>query len=87
MLYKYSSLILIDLYLFNVNNIEDMRYIFLDCLSLSAINLSSFITKNISLMNGMFLNFKCLNDSFYTNNINNMNEIFNLCSCLKKILK
>jgi surface protein len=39
---------------FNIENVEDMSFIFQDCYSLVSINFSNFNTKNVKTMEGMF---------------------------------
>ena len=48
MFYKYFSLISLNLFNFNNNNVKDMSYMFNECTSLTSLNLFNF--NNIILM-------------------------------------
>ena len=54
MFYKCSSLISINLSLFNSTKINNMYNMFCDCSSLKSIDLSSFNTSNVNIMRNMF---------------------------------
>ena len=65
------------------NNVTDMSYMFLDCRSLTSLDLSSFDTTNVTNMNSMFhscLSLKSLNlSSFDTSNVTDMSYMFFNC--------
>jgi len=75
----------------NTSNVNNMSYIFKDCLNLSTvIGISKWKTDALENMEGIFYNcikLKNLPDisKWNTNNINNMNNMFYNCSSLSKL--
>ena len=63
--------------------IKDCSYMFFDCSELMSIDLSSFITNNLTNMRGMFYLCRSLKNinlsSFYTKNVTDMSNMF--CGC------
>ena len=47
MFYKCSSLIFLNLFNFNTNNVNNMSHMFSSCSSLTSLNLSNFNTDNV----------------------------------------
>ena len=84
-----SSLISIDLSIFNSSKVVNMGYMFGRCSSLKSIDLSSFNTSNVFNMAYMFGRCSSLKSidlsSFNTKNVTNMAYIFCECSSLKSI--
>ena len=84
-----SSLISIDLSIFNSSKVVNMGYMFGRCSSLKSIDLSSFNTSNAFNMAYMFGRCSSLKSidlsSFNTKNVTNMAYIFCECSSLKSI--
>ena len=84
-----TCLNILDLSLFNTENVIDMSEMFCDCNNLKFLNLSNFNTENVKSMYRMF--YGCfflffLNISkFQTNNVTNMKEMFYQCSSLKSL--
>ena len=50
MFYKYFSLISLNLFNFNNNNVKDMIYMFNECTSLTSLNLFNFNNNNVKDM-------------------------------------
>ncbi len=72
---------------FDTTLITSMRYLFLDCGSLTSIDLSSFDTSNVIDMTGMFARCRSLTsvtfgDEFDTSNVESMSEMFYGCNAL-----
>ena len=69
--------------------IKDCSYMFFECHNLTSIDLSSFITNNVTNMEAMFFyccNLKNINlSSFNTQNVTDMNNMFYFCESLKDI--
>jgi len=69
--------------------IKDCSYMFFECDNLTSIDLSSFITNNVTNMEAMFYgcyNLKNINfSSFNTQNVINMNSMFFGCSSLTNL--
>ena len=69
--------------------IKDCSYMFFGCNRLSSIDLSSFITNNVTNMKAMFFtcsNLKNINlSSFYTKNVIDMSFMFNGCVSLTNL--
>ena len=73
----------------NTSKVEDMSYMFCRCTSLTSLDLSSFDTKNVTMMYGMF--FDCTSlasldlSSFNTSKVTDMNGMFGGCSSLTSL--
>ncbi len=73
----------------DTSKVTNMESMFMDCLSLISLDLSSFYTSNVTRMRSMFYN--CLSltsvdlSSFNTSNVNNMIQMFASCSSLTSL--
>jgi len=88
MFYKLGNLISIDLSSFVTSEVEDMSYMFSDCINLKNIK-SNFETIKVAKMNSMFNNCSKLEylnlSTFNTNKVEDMSYMFNNCSNLKSL--
>ena len=57
--------------------------LFYNCESLISVDLSNFVTKNVTYMDNMFLNCKSLTSNFDTSNMTWIQGMFNDCSNLE----
>ena len=73
----------------NTSNVTDMQSMFMDCTSLTSLDLSSFNTSKVGSMGSMFANCSGLTSldvsGFNTLRTNYMDEVFNNCSSLKSL--
>ena len=71
---------------FNTSNVTDMMGLFVNCSSLTTLNLSSFNTTNVTNMTGVFYNCSSLTtldlSNFNFTNVLDMNTMFMGCSSL-----
>ena len=74
---------------FNTTNVTNMFQIFLNCSSLTNLDLSSFNTANVTNMSIMFSGCSSLTSldlsSFNTSNVTNMSDMFSNCSSLTNL--
>ncbi len=79
-----STLVSIDLSLFNTTNITNIEGMFYGCYSLKSIDFSSFTTSHVTDMDSMFHSCSSLESidlsSFDTINVINMKNLFHSCS-------
>ena len=84
-----SSLVSIDLSLFDASNVTNLSTMFYKCTSLESVVLSSFNTIKVTNMNGMFYGCSSLQSidlsSFNTRKVINMSNMFRNCSSLESI--
>lgn len=68
---------------FSTENVTNMSYIFMNCSSMSSIDLSNFNTVNVTNMTALFKGCGSLASldlsSFNTSNVTNMEDMFNSC--------
>ena len=84
-----TSLIEVDLSLFNSQNIKNVYGMFSNCRNLAKVNFSSFNTKNVVNMGSMFYSCRSLTkldlSSFDTRNVIDMEWMFGFCEGLNKL--
>ena len=84
-----SSLVSIDLSLFDASNVTNLSTMFYKCTSLESVVLSSFNTIKVTNMNGMFYGCSSLKSidlsSFNTRKVINMSNMFRNCCSLESI--
>ena len=87
--YGINNLQSLDLSLFNIQNVTNMRFMFYNCYNLEKIDLFSMNTQNITNMEGMFSGCKHLKNiylsKFDTQNITDMSYMFNNCENLQSL--
>ena len=73
----------------NTSNVTDMQYMFINCNSLTSLDLSKFNTSKVTDMQYMFYNCKSLKSldlsMFNTSKVTNMQYMFYRCSSLKSL--
>ena len=72
----------------NTSEVDDMRYMFHGCSSLTSLDLSGFDTHKVEYMNNMFLNCKNLktifvSDNFVTNVVKSSSDMFSGCTSIE----
>ena len=73
----------------NTENVEDMSYMFLQCIALESLDVSNFNTENVTDMNNMFYGCVALKEldvsNFDTGNVTDMTYMFSYCSALTEL--
>ncbi len=73
----------------NTSNVEDMKYMFYNCMSLSNLDLSSFVTDRVKDMQALFYGCVDLSNlnlrTFNTANVTNMYGMFGFCTSLQEL--
>ena len=73
----------------DTSSVTDMGFMFLDCLSLTSLDLSNFNTSNVTNMNSMFWGCSALTSldlsNFNTSKVTSMGSMFNGCSSLTSL--
>ena len=87
--YNCSSLVFVNISLFNTENIINFSFMFSDCFSLKKIDLTNLNTQNAESISFMFNNCTSLKSidlsNFNTEKILLMNDLFNNCNSLTSI--
>ena len=88
-LFAFSNATKITLEKFQTENVQTMESMFLECVSLTELDISGLDTSNVKNMYGMFMNCKALTEldvsSWNVSSVTNMEYLFYGCSALTKL--